>query len=48
MAYQMAFFAADNLKILQTAITKGTVSYPAYAFIRDAENEPSGQLMFID
>lgn len=48
MAYQMAFFATDSLEILQTAITKGTVSYPAYAFIRDAENEQSGQLVFVD
>lgn len=48
MAYQMAFFAADSLEILKSAITNGTVSYPAYVFIRDAEGDSSGQLMYID
>lgn len=47
MAYQMAFFAADSLEVLQSAIENGTVSYPAYVFIRDA-GDSSGQLMYID
>lgn len=47
MAYQMAFFAADSLEVLQSAIKNGTVSYPAYVFIRDAGGS-SGQLMYID
>lgn len=48
MAYQMAFFAAASIEKINAAILAGTVSYPAYVFIRSEEDESVGQLGFVD
>lgn len=48
MAYQMAFFAAPTIEKIQAAISAGTVSYPAYVFIRSEDDDSVGQLGFVD
>lgn len=48
MALNMVFYSANSIESIKTGIAIGLVSYPAYCFIRSADDETVGQLAFID